>query len=291
MRDLHRGNTGFRPTLLEQSYQTLVVRGPRPMALSVVCWKWDTLYNYVYVNRLRSMLERHLHIPHQMYCFTDNPVGIDPRIRTLPIEDTFPGMISRSGYQANFRKLKTFDPALASMFGPRVLLLDLDIVITGDVTPVFSRTEPLLCYNEGWGCKDTGVRNTSVVLMDTGILRHMWTEFKADPAGVWEKAAVTGGKNNSDQAVFSYYTRDMNVVLLDGPSDGVFPFYLNWHDRLDYPLEYNIEGAFVPAPNGYGRYMGAKIPVGARLVVFWGLAKPAWLSVQRACPWVTECWQ
>ena len=51
-----------------------------PPMISVICWKWGKLFSPVYVNRLRSMLARHLHIPHRLYCITDDRRGLDPEV-------------------------------------------------------------------------------------------------------------------------------------------------------------------------------------------------------------------
>jgi hypothetical protein len=236
--------------------------------LSVVCWKWGTLYSVEYVNRLRSMLERHLHIPHTLWCVTDNADGMDNRIEGMPMfPDTFPGMTSPSGKRANFRRLRTFDASLASIWGPRILMLDIDIVITGDVTPLFSRTEPLLAFDQRHNTARHKY-NTSVVLMDTGVLGHMWTEFKADPGDVWEKVkrSSIGDGNNSDQAVFGYYATRYGSVTGIGPDDGVTPFYK------------------VKNQDGGG------LPPNTRAVLFFGSEKPAESEIQKICPWILQHW-
>lgn len=248
--------------------------------LSVVCWKWGTLYSMDYVNLLRAMLTRHLHIPHQLYCITDDDTGMDPAVIRVPMfPDTFPGMTSSSGKRANFRRLRIFDKDMASLFGPRILQLDVDVVFTDDVTPLFSRTEPLLAFDQrhmppqyakpvrGW--QNIPKFNTSVVLMDTGVLGHLWTEFKANPASVWERvrAARIGDGNNSDQAVFGYYAIPLNPVGW-GPHDGVWPFY---------KVRNFAEG------NGFQE--------GCRVVLFFGSEKPDHEAVQKQCPWILDHWQ
>lgn len=248
--------------------------------LSVVVWKWGTLYSVEYVNRMRNMLERHLHMPHQLFCVTDDATGIDPRVNVLPMfPDTFPGMTSPSGKRSNFRRLRTFDRDLESVWGTRILMLDLDIVITDDVTPLFSRTEPLVAYDQKHGAKPNingkdlrrGHKyNTSVVLMDTGVLGHMWTEFKADPAAVWDvvKRSRIGDGNNSDQAVFDYYaTTRCGAIVGLGPADGLHAWY----------LVRNNDGAGLPSP--------------CRMVLFFGAEKPDQPEMQKLCPWIKDNWE
>jgi hypothetical protein len=59
--------------------------------LNVVCLKHGTKYSSDYVNKLYNMIQRHLTIPHNFICFTDNEVGVDDRIKiiklpSMPIE-------------------------------------------------------------------------------------------------------------------------------------------------------------------------------------------------------------
>ena len=75
--------------------------------LTVVCFLWRTpdgrhnhLYEYDadYVNKLRSMLGRHLSLAHELVCVTDIPEGIHPGVRIVPtpveVRD-WPGMLRR----------------------------------------------------------------------------------------------------------------------------------------------------------------------------------------------------
>jgi hypothetical protein len=236
--------------------------------LSVVCWKWGTLYSVEYVNRLRSMLDRHLHIPHRLFCVTDDPTGMDYRTLHVPMfTETFPGMTSGSGKRSNFRKLQTFNAEWASIWGPRILLLDLDVVLTDDVTPLFDRPDPLVVYDQRHETTHMKVPkyNTSMVLMDTGILGHMWTDFKANPQATFDKARQQriGDGNNSDQAVFGLYAPALKPELWTA-ADGVVPFY--------------------KVKNNPG------LPSPCRAVLFFGSDKPDHPAMQKQCPWIRGNW-
>lgn len=240
----------------------------RNMPLSIVTWKWGSLYSVEYVNTLRNMLERHLKLEHQMFCITDDPTDIDERVTVLPMfPDTFPGMTSTSGHRANFRRLKTFDRELIDVFGPRMLQLDLDIVILDDITTLLDRPEPLVCFDQMHGNLKRRKLNTSMVLMDTGVLGQMWKEFVSDPEEVWGrvKTSGVGDGNNSDQAVFGFYARELNPPTWGEPD--VAPFYKVKNND------------------------GAGLPVGCRAVLFFGDDKPHHLEMQKKCPWIGEHWK
>ena len=52
---------------------------------TILCMKWGTKYGPEYVNRLHSMVRRHLTIPHRFVCLTDNREGLHADIETFPI--------------------------------------------------------------------------------------------------------------------------------------------------------------------------------------------------------------
>jgi hypothetical protein len=240
------------------------------VTLSVVCWRWGPLYSVEYVNRLRSMLDRHLHIPHRLFCVTDDSAGMDYRTLHVPMfTETFPGMTSPSGRRANFRRLQTFSADLENIWGKRVLLLDLDIVITDDVTPLFDRPEPLVAFDQRHeGTNRSRKYNTSMVLMDTGILGQMWTDFKTDPQGVFDAARQQriGDGNNSDQAIFGLYAAALKPATWT-PGDGVVPFYKVKNND------------------------GGGLPQGTRAVLFFGTDKPDHPEIQKKCTWIGGNWR
>ena len=54
-------------------------------AVNVLCIKWGKKYGPEYVNKLHSMVRRHLHRPFRFVCLTDDGHGIDPAIEGKPI--------------------------------------------------------------------------------------------------------------------------------------------------------------------------------------------------------------
>jgi hypothetical protein len=49
--------------------------------INVVCLKHGSKYSAQYVNTLYNMISRHLTLPYEFYCFTENPAGLDSRIK------------------------------------------------------------------------------------------------------------------------------------------------------------------------------------------------------------------
>ena len=51
----------------------------------IVCVKWGHKYVPEYVNVLKRMCKRHITVPYQFHCFTENPKGLDPDINVIPL--------------------------------------------------------------------------------------------------------------------------------------------------------------------------------------------------------------
>jgi len=54
--------------------------------INVVCLKHGSKYSAEYVNKLHSMISRHLTVQHKFFCFTENPTGLNSNIivKSLP---------------------------------------------------------------------------------------------------------------------------------------------------------------------------------------------------------------
>lgn len=235
------------------------------MSLQVVTWKWSTLFGPEYVNRLASMLKRHLHMPYQFHCITDNPDGLDAGICRHPMFTDH--MAMKAGNRGCFHRLQIFDREMASMFGPRILQLDLDIVITDDVTPLFNRPEPLVLVEQNRHNRRV-TYNPSMLLMDAGILHDMWTRFHAQPNETWQKAK-SHGWNCSDMSVINDYL-DQNQAVPRATwtlAEGV----------ISYWREVKRDGR-------------GDLPPGTKAVLFYGHQNPSDPPIQVKSPWILEHW-
>jgi hypothetical protein len=234
--------------------------------LDVVCWLWRPTKAYrsqfapEHVNTLRRMVERHYRHPHRFSCITDQTEGFDPDVRIIPLWSDYRDRQSIYGPDtpACYPRLKAFCKTMREVIGPRFISLDLDVCITGDVTPVFQRREDFLI----WGVRGRRTPwNGSMWMMDAGARDHVWTRFNENP----DKAVVKArgaGYYGSDQAW-------MNYVL--GPDEN------NWSDKDGvYSFRMNIK------PNG------GHLPPDARIVFFEGHYDPWSPATQKICPWVTE---
>lgn len=228
---------------------------------SIVCWKWKTpgyrsTFGPETVNTLARMVRRNLDSSVRVICVTDDPEGIDPSVEALSLPNDFPAVQSPHGprWPSCYRRLRAFHPQAATWFGARFVSIDLDVVVTGDLAPVFDRDEDFV----GWQDPNRPKQFCgSLFELRAGARPHVWEAFdpKTSPA-----RAAAAGYMGSDQAWISYCLP--NDAKWDR-SAGVFSFRRDLADGL-LPL-----------------------PTEARLVVFHGAFDPWGREAQRL-EWVRE---
>lgn len=230
--------------------------------LSVVTWRWGTLYGPEYVNILRSMLDRHLHVPHRLFCVTDDASGLDGDIAVVPMPD-----LPWASFRCR-RRLWHYDTDRIALFGTRMLHIDLDTVITDDITSLLDTDAPFKCWRADYA---TPTYSPAFALMTTGILNGLWDAYRADPVGYPEH---TGVRDASDLAMLNHYLKPRFSPPYWDASDGFATYF----------------------GNGYGRYahlgvsvMDETLPPGTRVVIMGGADKEALDTHSRA--WIQEHWR
>lgn len=174
--------------------------------LSVVCFKWGDRYRAAHVNRLAAMVDRHLSVPHEVVCVTDDAHGLDPAIRSAPVEAHLIGL------GLAYPKIAVWGRA----YGRRMLVLDLDITITRSIDHLVTRPEPIVLLKEfdftpRSPAKRPAYYNTSVMLIDHDAAPGLWSDFTV-PGSVGDIRA--SGMIGDDQTWAS---------IRLGPDKPVFP--------------------------------------------------------------------
>lgn len=232
--------------------------------LSVVCWRWPPLPGYratfgpQTVNVLRSMVARCYTDPHRFLCVTNDRTGIDPRVEIVKPWNDFVSVPNPNAARGRprpscFRRLRAFHPDIAATFGERFVSLDLDVVLVGDVRPLWNRLEDFVCYG---GTHATNPYNGSMWLLRAGTRPQVWERFNPETSPAQAKAA---GFFGSDQGWISACLGPDEARW--GQADGVYSF------------------------RNAVRPLGA-LPSGARMVVMHGAWKPWDLHVKTRHPWV-----
>lgn len=237
--------------------------------IDVICWKWrPTFRNYrsqfgaLQVNTLRSMVARHYQKPHRFSCITDDPTGLDSRVRVIKLWRDHEKLISRHGANnpSCYRRLRVFARDAGELIGPRFVSLDLDAVILGDLTPIFDRTEDVVLWE---GQAGRNFYNGSMFMLTAGARPQVWETF--DPP-IAVHAAARAGFVGSDQAHICNVLGGGEATW--SAADGVY----SWRNHI--------------------RRHPRAVPGNARAVFFHGTAGDPWSpAVQNAAPWVKEHWR
>jgi hypothetical protein len=169
--------------------------------LKVVCFKWKRNktgfmlphvcdYGPEHVRILKAMVERHLRIPHDFICITDDQSGLD-HIETIPLWDKCRDL------GGCYNRLYAFSQDMQDIIGGRFVMIDLDCVIVKDITSLFEGFEDFKINAYSHADRDQHY-NGGMVLMDPGARRHVWDQFdpKTSPAELEKLDYVIG----SDQA-------------------------------------------------------------------------------------------
>lgn len=158
-----------------------------------------------HVNVLQSMFARHLPQKHRFICIADSNAGLDPAVEfveTPPEAKALAALRSPEGdrFPSCYRRLWSFSPE-ARMLGDQIFVIDIDLVVVRDMTPVVARNEDFVGWRpfRDWGRK---LRfGGGSYLLKTGTRTHVWTDFKGQASVIEARQA---GFRGSDQAWISH---------------------------------------------------------------------------------------
>ncbi len=237
--------------------------------VNVICMKWGTKYGPEFVNRLRSMVRRHLARPHRFVCFTDDGSGLDADIEIKPL----PPMDLPPGKERGWLKLATFNRPLADLAGT-TLFLDIDVVIVDSIDCLFDHPGEF-CIIHDWNKPWRITGNSSVYRFEAGAHPEILDYFVKNIDRVKREV-----RNEQE-----YLTREVHRLgkLTYWPKD--------WCVSFKY-------GCMPVFPFNYLKV--PTIPQGARVVVFHGLPNPDDAVIGKGkgirrhvlpTPWINEHWR
>lgn len=250
-----------------------------------ICIKWgQTAYTADDVNRLHSGLKLHSRLPIKLYCVTDSTKGISPEVCCIPLEnEPFEKAMQEAASRATktngaLRKIGVFRPDLIpGLLGP-LLFLDLDVVITGDIDPLFDFQTGKVCMAPPFSRRTSPptLGEGSVIRFDPSQHGFLYREMANDPEAMVD---FCGGSEQS------YTSRVANKydMLANYPKPLVVSFKRNccW----PYPLN---------------KWLAPRRPQGAAIVCFHGHPKAAEAVLgydkdhkSKALPakWLTKAWE
>ena len=149
--------------------------------LTIVTWLWTPVnsarsYEPEHVNALCRAVASNTTIPLRFVCVTDIPH--DPRFEV----DTYPlwrglekPLRPGDGWDVCWRRLPIFGMAPAAPFGDRIISMDLDAVVVGNIDDILLKEGSFV----GWNCANRIPLhyNGSLWALDMGAHPEVWTSF------------------------------------------------------------------------------------------------------------------
>ena len=248
--------------------------------LTVLLWKWKTsdkpttngwkfsIYDYRHVNAVVRMVRKNYKAPHRILAIVDDPDNPGYECETVSLYDTIklagakgdilymPGIIG-----GTWCRLITWSSKLRQLLGPRIISLDLDCVIVGDLAPLFEREEKFIGWLSFGDRKRPVIYNASVWAADTDAYPDVWNSFHAKTAVQELAKAGYNHEHGTEQAWMSYKLGPRQPAWTY--RDGVVSFRYQLRKRRGVPL---IKGS--------------------RIVFFHGPKKP--LDIISQVPWVAK---
>lgn len=131
--------------------------------LHVGTWVWGSKYGREYVDRLFAGLHRHLAQPFTPWVFG--------------VRDEDAHWTERPGC---FARMRAFDPAWQAANGvregDRLVIVDLDVVVTGPLDPLFDRPEPFVIL-QGANAANPCPYNGSLWMLRPGYRPDVWSDL------------------------------------------------------------------------------------------------------------------
>ena len=195
---------------------------------------WGDKYPDYFVQRLQREVRKHLDMPHRFVCITDREIE---GVTCQPFADDYPGWWS---------KVTLFKAGVAS---DRNLWLDLDVVITGDLTEMVKEyagaplAMPLNWAQSGHG----GCQSSVMIWKDNYNTRQIYDLYNpADPRlGNWPPTTANGALHGDQEWITEL--RDTDRIHVTPITEGIKSY------------KYHCRGG---------------LPGGTKVVVFHGDPKP-----------------
>jgi hypothetical protein len=132
-------------------------------------------YSSEHVNILFNSIKRNTTIPFNFHCVTDDKRGLLSEINYIPLWDKCRHL------GGCYNRLYVFSYEMRKLIGKRLMIIDLDSVIVGNLDKILSRQEDFI-INE-YRVKNSSIKqiyNGGLVMMNAGARSQVWDEFNPD---------------------------------------------------------------------------------------------------------------
>lgn len=230
--------------------------------LVIACFKWSTpgyrsTFGPAAVDTLRRMVRRHYQRPHRFVLFTDDARGLEETdIEVYELWDLLASVPNPSGDRnpSCYRRLRLFARDVPEWLGARIVWLDLDAVIVGDMRPVWDRAEDFVIWGDSM--VKTQPYNGSMCMFTAGSRPQLWETF--DPYSSPKLSRSMG-----------FFGSDQGWIAACCPGEAT------WKKKDGV---YSFRNHIVQSPR--------VLPADARIVFFHGRFDPWMPETQAMAPWV-----
>ncbi|HEY5210289.1 MAG TPA: hypothetical protein VIJ42_12690 [Stellaceae bacterium] len=177
--------------------------------VNVLCTFWGTRYSKDLVNNLYRSVQLHLHREFNFYCCTDEIDGFDGGIKLINIPEVPIAIVkSKRRWPNVYLKLLLTKDGFGGLVGP-TLVLDIDLLITGDIDCFFDYRPSEFCIIQNWTPRRhefangrPNIGNSSVFRFDAGKSNFVAQTFLSEIDD-----ALDDSKFNTEQAFLTYAMR------------------------------------------------------------------------------------
>jgi len=232
--------------------------------------KWGNKFSADYVNRLYSMVERHLSLPFRLVCFTENGEGIRDEVEIQPLPELD---LPANAPERGWRKLTVFKDGFGGLTG-KTLFLDLDVLIVDNIDEFFTiKGDFLIAHDKKNPIKIEG--NSSVFRFEIGKYPQVLEYFE-------QNADQVKSEVRHEQA---YLSREIHQL-------GKLEY---WPDEWVPSFKYRCCPSWIKS-----WFQSPSIPRGAKIILFHGLPNPPeaikgisgkWYRHIQPSPWIANYWK
>lgn len=169
--------------------------------INIVCLKWGTKYGPEYVNRLYYAVRRHTKVPFKFWCFTEDGNGIASEIQIEPLKYS-------QQLDSWWNKINLFSRDIPIAAGEQIFYIDLDTVITRDITDLLTDKAPdiivLRDFYHGIA-KTAGRVGSGLMSWRHGQYDFIWDRFIADPEAAVKSAYPHGDQRWIEDNIDAWY--------------------------------------------------------------------------------------
>ena len=194
------------------------------MTVNILTWFWKqerSRFEYTarHVNEWANMVRDNVTRDVTISCVTDHPEGVEDWINIIEPPRDFCDIKASTwsvtrGLPQCFRRLAMFSPDAEKVFGKRIMAMDLDCLVVGNIDHLVDRAEDFIMFR---GTSKARPYNGSLIIMDAGARPQVYTDFTVKKAEAAGKVYV-----GSDQAWISYCLGKGEVRV--GEKEGVYSY-------------------------------------------------------------------